>query len=170
VEHQQICTLVYIFAEVGNHLSYSINQTDHMTGNFINAHHFSEGGYDRIAVKLFNELNTSTYYLEYDTERAGGFEPLKQLPKHKNLILGVVSTKLHEVEDKDDMKKKVLAAAETMAEGNFASKEEALKNLGISPQCGFSTHVEGYPLSHDEMKVKMTVIRKLCDELWPGEV
>jgi len=95
---------------------------------------------------------------------------LKELPAHKNLILGVVSTKLHDVEDKEEIKKKILDAADTMAQGKFESREAALKNLGISPQCGFSTHVEGYPLSHDEMKVKMGVIRKCCDELWPGEV
>lgn len=151
-------------------LSFSPRQLLTGQGNFVGAKHFSEGSYDRIATKLFNELNCSTYYLEYDTARAGGFEPLKQLPKHKNVILGVVSTKLHEVEDKDEMKKKVLAAADTMAEGNFGSREEALKNLGVSPQCGFSTHVEGYPLSHEEMKTKMAVIRKLCDELWPNEL
>jgi methionine synthase II (cobalamin-independent) len=57
-------------------------------GNFVNSRHFSEGGYDRIAKKLFKDLNVSTYYLEYDTGRAGGFEPLKELPKNKNVILG----------------------------------------------------------------------------------
>ena len=128
LEPLRTCTSVSIFAAVSLpllHPSSALTKTS--SGNFINAHHFSEGGYDRIAVKLFNELNASTYYLEYDTARAGGFEPLTQLPKHKNVILGVVSTKLHEVEKKEEMKEKVLAAAETMAKGNFSSKEEALK-------------------------------------------
>src|ERR1700709_1902308 len=61
-------------------------------GNFVNSRHFSEGGYDRIATKLFQELNGHTYYLEYDTARAGGFEPLRHLPPHKNVILGVVTS------------------------------------------------------------------------------
>lgn len=82
----------------------------------------------------------------------------------------MVSTKLHDVEDKEEIKKKILDAADTMAQGKFESREAALKNLGISPQCGFSTHVEGYPLSHDEMKVKMNKIKEACNDLWPGEM
>jgi len=58
-------------------------------GNYLEGRHFSEGAYDRIASKLFNNLKVSTYYLEYDTPRAGGFEPLKDLPKDKNVVLGV---------------------------------------------------------------------------------
>lgn len=59
--------------------------------------HFSEGGYDRIAIKLFNQINVDCYYLEYDTERAGTFEPLKFLPKNKSLVLGLISSKLKQV-------------------------------------------------------------------------
>ncbi|KAL9129651.1 MAG: hypothetical protein Q9175_007246 [Cornicularia normoerica] len=68
-------------------------------GNFVNSRHFSEGGYDRVAKKLFQDMHVNTYYLEYDTPRAGGFEPLKSLPKNKNVILGVITSKFPEMED-----------------------------------------------------------------------
>ncbi|KAI7602077.1 methionine synthase, partial [Hortaea werneckii] len=76
-------------------------------GNFVNSRHFSEGGYDRIARKLFKDLNVSTYYLEYDTSRAGGFEPLKELPKEKNVVLGVITSKFPQMEDKEEMKQRI---------------------------------------------------------------
>ena len=66
-------------------------------GNFKNGMHFSEGGYDRIAIKLFQQINVDAYYLEYDTPRAGTFEPLKFLPKHKVVVLGLVTSKFPEV-------------------------------------------------------------------------
>ena len=108
--------------------------------------HFSEGGYDAISSKLFRELNADTYYLEYDTARAGGFEPLKDLPKHKSAVLGLISTKLPELEQVDALKKRIDEAAGFVAEGNNESKEEALQRLCLSPQCGFASHSEGTPL------------------------
>ena len=66
-------------------------------GNFRGGIHFSEGGYDRIAIKLFQQINVDCYYLEYDTERAGTFEPLKFLPKNKSVVLGLISSKLPQV-------------------------------------------------------------------------
>jgi methionine synthase II (cobalamin-independent) len=77
-----------------------------------------------------------TYYLEYDTPRAGGFEPLKELPPHKNVILGIITSKFPEMEKLDDMKKRVFEAAKHVAEGNNESEKESLKRLGVSPQCG----------------------------------
>lgn len=100
-------------------------------GNFVGSRHFSEGGYDRIATKLFNELNASTYYLEYDTDRAGGFEPLKHLPKDKNVILGVITSKFPKLEDEKEMTDRIHKAADFVAEGSGQSKEEALKRLGV---------------------------------------
>lgn len=107
-------------------------------GNFVGSRHFSEGGYDRIAQKLFNELNVGTFYLEYDTARAGGFEPLKSLPKNKNVILGVITSKFPELENKEEMKQRIYKAADFVAEGSGQSREAALKQLGVSPQCGFA--------------------------------
>ena len=138
-------------------------------GNFIGGRHFASGAYDIIAAKLFKEMNVDTFYLEYDTERAGGFEPLKHLPKNKNVIIGCVSTKLPKLESKEDMKAKILKAADFIAEGNSEKREEALERVGISPQCGFSTHESGYPLSNEDQKQKLKLVRDVANEIWPGE-
>ncbi|KAI9837135.1 MAG: hypothetical protein M1837_003131 [Sclerophora amabilis] len=138
-------------------------------GNFVGSRHFSEGGYDQIAKKLFNHLNVDTYYLEYDTPRAGGFEPLKALPKNKNVILGLITSKFPELENIDEMKKKVDQAAELIAEGTGQSKAEALDQLGVSPQCGFASHSSGNAVTMDDMAAKLKLVRTLADEIWPGQ-
>ncbi|KAK7942608.1 UROD/MetE-like protein [Apiospora aurea] len=135
-------------------------------GNFIGGRHFAEGGYDVIAKKLFEDLNVHTFYLEYDTERSGGFEPLKYLPKNKSVVVGVVSTKLRDLEDKEAMKARVYQAADAIAAGSGESREEALKRVCVSPQCGFSTHESGYPLSEEDQKNKLALVRQIADEIW----
>ncbi|MCJ1254935.1 hypothetical protein MMC24_002751 [Lignoscripta atroalba] len=138
-------------------------------GNFVGSRHFSEGGYDRIATKLFQQLNVDTYYLEYDTPRAGGFEPLKYLPKEKNVILGVITSKFPEMEDLEEMKKRVFQAADFVAEGNNETQKEALQRLGVSPQCGFASHSSGNAVVRDDMIAKLKLVRELADSIWPGE-
>jgi methionine synthase II (cobalamin-independent) len=135
-------------------------------GNFIGGRHFASGAYDIIATKLFKNLNVNTFYLEYDTERAGGFEPLRHLPKDKTVILGIISTKLRELEDEESVKARINKAADFVADGQGVSRGEALKRLGLSPQCGFSTHETGYPLSHDDQKAKLKLVRKIADDVW----
>lgn len=131
--------------------------------------HFSEGGYDRIAIKLFQQLNVATYYLEYDTPRAGGFEPLLHLPAHKNVILGVITSKFPKLEDKDEMKKRVFAAADVIAKGAGQTREQALERIGISPQCGFASHAEGNLVGWEDMRAKLALVRSIADDLWPGQ-
>ncbi|KAI7154162.1 hypothetical protein KC324_g14505 [Hortaea werneckii] len=131
--------------------------------------HFSEGAYDHIAIKLFNDLNVSTYYLEYDTPRAGGFEPLKFLPKNKNVVLGVITSKFPELEDKKDMIERVYKAADYVAEGSKQTREEALSRLSVSPQCGFASHAEGNALGREDMKKKLQLVRSIADEIWPKQ-
>ena len=138
-------------------------------GNFVNSRHFSEGGYDRVAKKLFEDMQVDTYYLEYDTPRAGGFEPLKSLPENKNVILGVITSKFPAMEDMEEMKKRVYEAADFVAEGNGERREDALKRLGVSPQCGFASHSAGNAVKRDDMINKLTLVRKLADSIWPGE-
>ncbi|KAJ6011282.1 hypothetical protein N7451_002694, partial [Penicillium sp. IBT 35674x] len=138
-------------------------------GNFVGSRHFSEGGYDRIAIKLFQELNVHTYYLEYDTERAGGFEPLKHLPTHKNVILGVVTSKFATMEDKEEMKTRVINAAKIIAEGNNISLEAALNQVGVSPQCGFASHREGNAIDWDGMINKLQLVRDIANDIWPNQ-
>jgi methionine synthase II (cobalamin-independent) len=131
--------------------------------------HFSEGGYDRIAIKLFQKLNVSTYYLEYDTPRAGGFEPLLHLPPHKNVILGVITSKFPELEDKEKMKERILAGADVIAKGASQTREQALQRMGVSPQCGFASHEEGNLLGWEDMENKLALVRAIADDVWPGE-
>jgi methionine synthase II (cobalamin-independent) len=135
-------------------------------GNFIGGRHFAEGAYDIIAQKLFTELKVNTFYLEYDTERAGGFEPLKFLPKDKNVVIGAISTKLRDLEDKEEIKARIYKAADFVADGSGQTREEALKRISLSPQCGFSTHESGYPLSEDDEKKKLALVRQIADEIW----
>ena len=135
-------------------------------GNFIGGRHFAEGAYDVIAQKLFTDLKVNTFYLEYDTSRAGGFEPLKFLPKDKYVVIGAISTKLRELEDKDEIKERIFKAADFIAEGSGQTREDALKRVAISPQCGFSTHESGYPLTEEDEKKKLALVRQIADEIW----
>lgn len=138
-------------------------------GNFAYSRHFSEGGYDRIATKLFKDIDVDTYFLEYDTPRAGGFEPLKELPAHKNVILGVITSKFPELEDLDKMRERVFQAADFVAKGSGETREQALKRIGVSPQCGFASHHLGNSVTREDMIAKLKLVRKLADSIWPGE-
>ncbi|KAL5534368.1 hypothetical protein ACEPAG_830 [Sanghuangporus baumii] len=137
-------------------------------GNFKDGVHFSEGGYDRIAIKLFNEINVDCYYLEYDTERAGTFEPLKFLPKHKTVVLGLVSSKIPKLEDPAELKARVEQAARIIADGNpRRTYEEALNQICISPQCGFASHAEGNPVTEDDVRKKLSLVVHTAKSIWP---
>jgi len=137
-------------------------------GNFKNGMHFSEGGYDRIAIKLFKSINVDTYYLEYDTERAGTFEPLKYLPRNKSVVLGLISSKFSPLEDKEELKRRVHQAAELISQGEEKrSLEEAMNQICISPQCGFASHVEGNPVTQEDVKKKLSLVVETASEIWP---
>lgn len=138
-------------------------------GNFSDSRYVSAGGYDLIAKKLFQNLNVKTYYLEYDTDRAGGFEPLKELPMHKHIVLGVITTKTAELEDIEQLKTRVFRAADFIAEGNNVSREDALKVLSVSPQCGFASHSKEDRLSRQDMLRKLQLVRDLASSIWPDQ-
>jgi len=136
-------------------------------GNFRGGVHFSEGGYDRIAIKLFNELNVDCYYLEYDTERAGTFEPLKFIPKHKTVVLGLISSKLPQLEDIGELKKRVNEAATLISQGQEKrTHAEALNQICISPQCGFASHSEGNNVTEDDVHKKLALVVETAKEIW----
>jgi hypothetical protein len=166
---QKRCISVFTFAGVRNANRTPFPASSNLIGNFMGSRHFSEGGYDRIAIKLFQNLNVSTHYLEYDSDRAGGFEPLTHLPAHKNVILGVVTSKFPKLEDKEKTKERILAAANIVAQGVGQTREEALQRLGVSPQCGFASHEEGNLLGWEDMKNKLALVRSIADDIWPGE-
>ncbi|KKA28880.1 hypothetical protein TD95_000279 [Thielaviopsis punctulata] len=138
-------------------------------GNFSYSRHFSSGGYERVAERLFREVSVDTFFLEYDTERAGGFEPLVHVPAGKNVVLGVVSSKHGRLEDVCELKARVHKAAGFMAKGAGQTVEQALQRMGVSPQCGFASHHLGNAVTEADMEAKMKLVRQLANEIWPGE-
>lgn len=141
----------------------------HETGNFSKSMHFSEGSYEVIAEKFFKTLNYDTFYLEYDNPRSGGFEPLRFLPQHKNVVLGVVTTKDPQLEERQLIKSRVLEAAEIIAKGQGRSVEQAMENVGISPQCGFASVAIGADgMDEEKMFAKLKLVQDVAHELWPN--
>jgi 5-methyltetrahydropteroyltriglutamate--homocysteine methyltransferase len=124
-------------------------------GNFASAW-VAEGGYDPIAEVLFNELKVDGYFLEFDSPRAGNFTPLRYLPRGKRLNLGLVTTKSGELERADDLKRRI----------DEASKYVPLDQLGISPQCGFSSTVLGNQLTTDEQVAKLKLVVQVARDIW----
>src|SRR5271154_5161441 len=106
------------------------------------------GGYDAIADILFNKTNIDAYFMEYDTERAGGFEPLRLVPKNKSVVLGLVTSKTGQLETKDEIKRRVETAAKFIA----------IDQLCLSPQCGFASTEEGNLLTENEQWAKLAFV------------
>jgi 5-methyltetrahydropteroyltriglutamate--homocysteine methyltransferase len=116
----------------------------------------ASGGYEPVAEILFNDIGVDAYFMEYDTDRAGGFEPLRFVPKGKMVVLGLVTSKSGELEAKDELKRRI----------DQAAKFVALDQLCLSPQCGFASTEEGNILAEDEQWAKLAMIVKLADEVW----
>jgi 5-methyltetrahydropteroyltriglutamate--homocysteine methyltransferase len=116
----------------------------------------AEGGYERIAEKSFSRMEVDAFFLEFDSERAGGFEPLRFVPKGKRVVLGLVSTKIPALEDKDALKRKIDAAARFVP----------LENLSISPQCGFASHEKGTTLAFGDQEAKLRRVVETAKEVW----
>jgi len=116
----------------------------------------AEGGYDPVADVLFNRINVNGYFLEYDTARAGGFEPLRFLPKGKRVVLGLVSSKSARVETADELARRIEQAA----------RVAPLEQLALSPQCGFASSIKGNPLGHAEQEAKLARIVEVADKVW----
>jgi 5-methyltetrahydropteroyltriglutamate--homocysteine methyltransferase len=124
-------------------------------GNFRSSF-VASGGYEPVAELLFNRINVHGYFMEYDTERAGGFEPLRFVPKGKTVVLGLVTTKTGALEKRDEIKRRIEAAA----------KFVDLDRLCLSPQCGFASTEEGNALAEDEEWAKLRMIVEIADEVW----
>lgn len=138
-----------------------------LIGNFSKSMHFSEGSYEKIAERFFTTLNYDTFFLEYDNPRSGGFEPLRFLPKHKNVVLGVVTTKDPQLEDKETVKSRVREAAKIVANGQGRSVNEVMANIGISPQCGFASVAVGADgMTEQKMFDKLKLVEEIANELW----
>jgi 5-methyltetrahydropteroyltriglutamate--homocysteine methyltransferase len=130
--------------------------TTHMCRGNFRSSWAAEGGYDFVAEALFSELDVDGFFLEYDDDRSGGFEPLRFVPPGKTVVLGLVTTKRGALEDKDTLKRRI----------DEAAKHVPLEQLCLSPQCGFSSTVEGNSLTHTEQVAKLRLIVETAEEVW----
>jgi 5-methyltetrahydropteroyltriglutamate--homocysteine methyltransferase len=130
--------------------------TTHMCRGNFRSSWFSEGGYEYVAEVLFNELQVDGFFMEYDDERSGGFEPLRFLPPGKLVVLGLVTTKSGILESKDEIVRRIEQAA------SFADIDQ----LCLSPQCGFSSTVEGNALTLDQQAAKLRLVVEVAHEVW----
>jgi 5-methyltetrahydropteroyltriglutamate--homocysteine methyltransferase len=131
--------------------------TTHMCRGNFRSSWAAEGGYDFVAEALLNELEVDGFFMEWDDERSGDFEPLRFLPKgEKQVVLGLVTTKRGALESKDELKRRI----------DKASKHAPLEQLCLSPQCGFSSTVEGNSLTEDEQWAKLALIVEVAEEVW----
>ena len=124
-------------------------------GNF-RSNFVASGGYEPVAEMMFNAINVHGYFMEYDSERAGGFEPLRFVPKGKTVVLGLVTSKTGTLESKDAIKRRI----------DEAAKYIDLDQLCLSPQCGFASTEEGNVLAEDEEWAKLRMIVEIADEVW----
>jgi 5-methyltetrahydropteroyltriglutamate--homocysteine methyltransferase len=117
---------------------------------------YAEGGYDPIAEKLFNQLDVDAFLLEYESERAGTFEPLRFVPRGKMVVLGLVSTKLAALESQDQLLRRI----------DEASRIIPLDELALSPQCGFASAMEGNLLTEDDQWRKLELVVETARKVW----
>lgn len=120
---------------------------------------YAEGGYDPIAEKLFNELQVDAFLLEYDSQRAGTFEPLRFVPRGKIVVLGLVSTKVPEMESGDQLLRRI----------EEASQYVPVQQLALSPQCGFASNEQGNLLTEEQQWRKLELVVETARKVWPGD-
>jgi len=130
--------------------------TTHMCRGNFRSSWVAEGGYDFVAEALFNELDVDGYFLEFDDARSGGFEPLRFVPPGKMVVLGLVTTKRGDLETKDELKRRI----------EEATRYIPIEQLCLSPQCGFSSTVEGNALTVEEEIAKLRLIVETAHEVW----
>jgi 5-methyltetrahydropteroyltriglutamate--homocysteine methyltransferase len=130
--------------------------TMHMCRGNYKSTYMGAGGYEAVQEILFNKINVHGFFMEYDDARAGGFEPLRLLPKDKTVALGLVTSKSGKLESKDELKRRI----------DEAAKFAPLEQLCLSPQCGFASTEEGNVLAEEEQWAKLRMIVELADEVW----
>ena len=111
-----------------------------------------------VADRFFNRMKVDAFFLEYDDDRSGGFEPLRHMPKDKVVVLGVMTSKRPELESKDELKRRI----------DIAAKYVPIENLCISPQCGFASTKEGNRLTPADQRHKLERLIEVADEVWGG--
>jgi 5-methyltetrahydropteroyltriglutamate--homocysteine methyltransferase len=132
--------------------------TTHMCRGNFRSSWVAEGSYDFVAEALFNELDVDGFFMEWDDARSGGFEPLRFVPAGKTVVLGLVTTKRGELESKDELKRRIEEASA------FVDVEQ----LCLSPQCGFSSTVEGNALTREQQAAKLRLVVETAADVWGG--
>ncbi|HET9717127.1 MAG TPA: 5-methyltetrahydropteroyltriglutamate--homocysteine S-methyltransferase [Pseudolabrys sp.] len=130
--------------------------TMHLCRGNYKSTYMGTGGYETVQEILFNNIKVHGFFLEYDTARAGGFEPLRMVPKDRRVVLGLVTSKSGHLESRDDIKRRI----------EEASKFISIDQLCLSPQCGFASTEEGNVLTEDEQWAKLRMIVELAEEVW----
>jgi methionine synthase II (cobalamin-independent) len=157
-EHQHLINIRLINRALADKPSGMTVCTHLCRGNFRSSW-MAEGGYDHVAEALFGELAVDGFFLEYDDSRSGGFAPLRFVPRgHKRVVLGLVTSKRPGLENKDALKRRIEEAARFVP----------LDQLCLSPQCGFSSTVDGNALTIDEQKAKLALVVEVAREVWGG--
>jgi len=133
-----------------------ITVTTHMCRGNFRSSWVASGGYDFVAEALFDQLEVDGFFMEWDDERSGGFEPLRFVPPGKVVVLGLVTTKRPELESKDELKRRI----------EEASQHIDIEQLCLSPQCGFSSTSEGNELTRDDQLAKLALIVETAEEVW----
>src|ERR1700691_999091 len=154
-EHQHLRYIKQINAAITGRPEGMSITTHSCRGNF-QSYWAAEGGYDLVAEALFSALNVDGFFLEYDDERSGGFEPLRFVPKGKMVVLGLVTTKRGALETKDQLKRRI----------DEASQFVPLDQICLSPQCGFSSTVEGNSITFDDEVAKLRLVVETANEVW----
>jgi 5-methyltetrahydropteroyltriglutamate--homocysteine methyltransferase len=134
----------------------SLTTSLHICRGNRHGHYMAEGGYDAVADYLFNHLDVDNYYLEYDSPRAGSFEPLRLMPRHKRVVLGLVTTKRPELEAPDNLKRRI----------DEAAKFFPVDQLSLSPQCGFSGDMMSDVMSIEQMARKLELVVEVARSVW----
>ena len=154
-EHQHLRNIRQINAALADRPA-GMSITTHLCRGNFRSSWVAEGGYDFVAEALFSELEVDGFFLEFDDARSGGFEPLRFVPPGKQVVLGLVTTKRPELEDADDLKRRI----------EEASKYVPLDQLCLSPQCGFASTVEGNALSYADEVAKLRLIVATAQDIW----
>jgi methionine synthase II (cobalamin-independent) len=153
-------TLPHVYARMINaalsDLAPDVTRAMHLCRGNFQSTFVASGGYEPVAEILFNEINIDAYFMEYDSDRAGGFAPLRFVPKGKMVVLGLVTSKSGTLESKDELKRRIDQAARFID----------LDQLCLSPQCGFASTEEGNILAEDEQWAKLRRIAEVADEVW----
>jgi 5-methyltetrahydropteroyltriglutamate--homocysteine methyltransferase len=154
-DHQHLRNIAEINAALKGRPE-GLTVTTHMCRGNFRSSWAAEGGYDYVAEALFSELEVDGFFLEFDDARSGGFEPLRFVPEGKIVVLGLVTTKRPQLESKDDLKRRI----------DEAAKHVPLEQLALSPQCGFSSTVEGNALTLDDQRAKLDLVVETAAEVW----